>query len=156
MAKPNAFIKISGDLIDHIDVLKWIKDVCTTHSVVVCVGGGTQINATFEERGIALSKHGVLGRELSTFNDRQMARDILEENQARIQDLLDEHAISARVIIPVLDIGGVLCHVNGDTMAQTAYIGYDILYIATYIDRVGKKEKEFAHLPKVHIIGFEK
>jgi hypothetical protein len=156
MAKPNAFIKISGDLIDHADVLAWMKEMSTTHSVVVCVGGGTQINTAFEERGLTLSQHGPLGRELSTFKDRQMARDILEENQARIQDLLDEHAIPARVIIPVLDIGGVLCHVNGDTLAQTAYIGYDALYIATYTDRVEKKKKEFAHLPKVQIVGFEK
>ncbi|NTV22564.1 MAG: hypothetical protein HGB03_03325 [Candidatus Yonathbacteria bacterium] len=154
IAKKNAFVKVSGDVFILPAFLRWMKKLTHKYSVVVCIGGGTQINTALKEAGFTLTEHGPLGRELETFKERQIARDELERNQALFQDLLDTHRISARVIIPVLDIGGVLCHVNGDTMIQTAYLGYDILYVTTTMRRLIKKIVQFAHLRKVHTKGF--
>ena len=107
----------------------------------------------FEKRGIAQMPHGPLGRELETFEDRQAARDILEKNQVELQDLLAEKNISASVIIPVLDIGTVLCHINGDQFLQMAYLGYDRLFAVTTSDRLEKKKKQFADFPKIEVIA---
>jgi len=153
-AKKNAFVKVSGDVFVLPTFLRWLKKLTRNYSVVVCTGGGTQINTALKEAGFTLTEHGPLGRELKTFKERQIARDELERNQALFQDLLDMNHITVRLIIPVLDIDGVLCHVNGDTMIQTAYLGYDILFVTTIMNRTKKKKAQFAHLSKVHTRGF--
>ncbi|HBI25591.1 MAG: hypothetical protein UT41_C0001G0292 [Candidatus Wolfebacteria bacterium GW2011_GWC2_39_22] len=149
-----AFVKISGDLISREDVLDWIRVLTQDYFVVVCSGGGTQINKAFEERGIPVV-FGPLGREIERFEDRQFAREILEKNQAEIQDLLQAKQIQATVVIPVLDIGSVLCHVNGDVYVLAAYLGFDALYVLTLEDRVVKKTEEFKMYPKVTVVGFD-
>ncbi|MDO8424553.1 MAG: hypothetical protein Q7S70_01275 [bacterium] len=148
-----AFIKISGDLVSREDVLSWIKAVENDYFVVICSGGGAQINDEFSKRGIPI-KFGPLGREIENFEGRQIARDILEKNQVEIQDLLEARNIKATVVIPVLDIGSVLCHVNGDVYTKAAYLGFDKIYILTLSDRVEKKKEEFKDYPKVEVIGF--
>jgi acetylglutamate kinase len=122
--------------------------------VVICVGGGTQINEAFKKAGLDVGTHGPLGRETKSFRERQLARDILEENQARLQDRLAKERIVATVIIPVLDVGSVLCHVNGDQFVRTVYLGFDNLFIVTTPDRIEKKKLEFADLPKVQVMAF--
>ena len=149
-----AFVKISGDLISREDVLDWIRVLTQDYFVVVCSGGGTQINKAFEERGIPVV-FGPLGREIERFEDRQFAREILEKNQAEIQDLLQAKQIQATVVIPVLDIGSVRCHVNGDVYVLAAYLGFDALYVLTLEDRVVKKTEEFKMYPKVTVVGFD-
>ncbi|EKD24377.1 MAG: hypothetical protein ACD_81C00035G0001 [uncultured bacterium] len=149
-----AFVKISGDLISREDVLDWIRVLTQDYFVVVCSGGGTQINKAFEERGIPVV-FGPLGREIERFEDRQFAREILEKNQAEIQDLLQAKQIQATVVIPVLDIGSVLCHINGDVYVLAAYLGFDALYVLTLEDRVAKKTEEFKMYPKVTVVGFD-
>ena len=69
--------------------------------------------------------------------------------------MLAEKAIPASVVIPVLDIGTVLCPVNGDQFLQTAYLGFDRLFVVTTADRLKAKKKLFAHLQKVEIIAIE-
>jgi hypothetical protein len=83
-----------------------------------------------------------------------LARNILEQNQARVQDLLAKNGIKAVVIIPVLDIGSVLCHVNGDVYVLMAYLGFDDLYVVTYESRKADKEKAFKDLRRVSVVGF--
>lgn len=97
---------------------------------------------------------------------KQLARDILEKNQASIQDMLDERGVSARVIIPVLDIATVLCHVNGDIEILAAYNGFDRIFVLTLKNNVEKKKlwleklaDSFRHidsgkLHKIEVIGF--
>lgn len=150
-----AFVKVSGDLVTRKDVIRWLKNLAKDYFPVVCIGGGTQISAEFKKRGFPVT-FGPLGRETKTFHERQAARDILERNQAKIQDILAEQDISATVIVPILDIGSVLCHVNGDVFVRTAYLGFDRLFILTRKDRLAKKKKEFKNLPKIKVIGFPK
>ena len=165
MAKPNAFIKVSGNLLEESEVLEWLRELGNKYYVVVCIGGGEQINKAFRERGFEI-KFGPMGRVTQTLEERQLARDILENNQAIIQDMIDGKGISARVIIPVDDIASVLCHVNGDVKLLTAYNGYDKLFLLTSKDRVEKKrlwlEKvteifeiiEKGKLDKIEVVGF--
>jgi hypothetical protein len=51
-------------------------------------------------------------------------------------------------------IGDVECHINGDTMLLTSYVGFDRLYAITTENRVELKKKMFDGLPKIQIIGF--
>lgn len=152
MGRQSAFVKVSGDLCASDDFITFLRDLSKHFFVVVCVGGGSQINAGFAQKGTE-SVFGPLGREIFDFPLRQHARDILEGNQASLQDLLADECIPATVIIPVLDIGTVLCHINGDTFVETVYLGFDALYVVTTEDRVGAKQKRFQHLPKVVVVG---
>lgn len=152
--RKTALVKMTGDLADlRSDVLEWLRSLAQEYFVVICTGGGTQISRAFEENGHPFT-FGPLGREIGSFGGRQMARDILEQNQAEIQDKLAVEGITATVMIPVLDIGSVLCHVNGDTFVQTAYLGFDRLFILTLESRKAKKAAEFVRLPKVEVVGF--
>jgi hypothetical protein len=134
--------------------VEWISGLSQTAYVVVCVGGGTQINEEFAQRGFPVTEHGPLGRETETFEQRQIARDILEKNAAALEDLLSAKGIHVRVEIPVLNFGGVLCHVNGDLMVRAVYLGYDEVIILTTPDRYDEKRAAFAELPKVHVFCF--
>jgi len=151
--RKTALVKVSGDLVSRPDVIEWLRKLTATHYTVICVGGGSQINAEFERRRIKVD-FGPLGRRTKNFEERQLARNILEKNQAMIQDLLAENGITAVVVIPVLDIGSVLCHVNGDIYVRAAYLGFDDLYVLALESRKANKEKAFKELRRVQVIGF--
>jgi len=165
MVKPNAFVKISGNLIEEEGVIEWLREVSRRYSLVILIGGGEQINAAFRKRGFNI-KFGPLGRVTESLEERQLARDVLEKNQALIQDMIDKEEISARVVIPVRDIATVLCHVNGDVEVMAAYNGFDRIFLLTLKDKAEKKrlwvEKvaeifeviEKGKLDKIEVIGF--
>lgn len=154
MARKTALVKLTGDLAElRPDVLVWLRSLASEYFLVICTGGGTRISAELDARKMPF-KFGKLGRELETFGGRQLARDILELNQVEIQDRLAAEGISAIVIIPVLDIGSVLCHVNGDVFVQTAYLGFDKIYVLTLESRVEKKRKDFDGFDKIEVVGF--
>jgi acetylglutamate kinase len=136
------------------DVLRWIKELNQEYFIVVCVGGGTQINEAFAAAGLPVREFGPLGRETDNLKEKQLARDILEKNQAEIQDRLADLGIHASVVIPVIEVGTVLCHVNGDQFILAAYHGFDVLYVVTTKDRVEKKKSFFAPYKKIQVIGF--
>ncbi len=154
MGRKTALVKVSGDLCKRDDVVEWIRILAAEYFVVICVGGGTRINEEFKEAGIRVRKHGPLGRETQGFKERQIARDVLEENQEELQDLLASKGVTATVIIPVLEIGTVLCHINGDVFILTGYLGFDKICVLTYENRVKIKKREFAKYPKIEVIGF--
>jgi len=150
--RKNCLVKISGDALGN-KTLALVKKLNRDHFVVVCVGGGTQINEAFAMAGFLVEEFGPLGRETQIFAERQLARDILEKNQAIVQDELAIQGVYVSVIIPVLDIGTVLCHVNGDQFVLTAYHGFDVLYVVTKPERVEVKEKFFKPYQKIHVVG---
>lgn len=153
MSRKTALIKISGDLVGNDKVIEKIRKIAIESFTVIILGGGTQISEAFEQRGFAVD-FGPLGRNTETLEQRQLARDVLERNQAETQDLLAEKGIVATVIIPVLDIGSVLCHVNGDVFLLSAYLGFDKLYVFTLKERMEAKRKEFEKYPKIEVIGY--
>lgn len=154
MGRKSVFIKVSGDLFLSEDFLGGLMKITKDFFVVICVGGGTQINEAFKKNGHEIKKHSSLGREMNSFDEKQLARDVLEKNQAILQDILADKKIPATVIIPVIDVGSVLCHVNGDTFVRTIYLGFDQIYIATTKNRAEQKRKDFADLPRVKILIF--
>jgi acetylglutamate kinase len=151
---PNIFVKVSGDEYQNPKFLDWLKSLSERAWVVVCIGGGTQINAAFKAEGIE-PNFGPLGRETRSLYERQLARDVLERNQTTLQDALARYGIRVAVEVPVVYIGTVLCHVNGDQMVRTAYLGFSELYVVTIPDRLDKKRGEFADLEKVQVVAFE-
>lgn len=165
MPKPNAFVKISGNLLENAAVLEWLRELAKIYFVAICIGGGEQINEAFEKQGFPI-EFGLLGRETSSLEGRQLARDVLERNQASIQDQLDDVGVNARVIIPVTDIGSVLCHINGDVLFLAAYIGFDKLFMLTTEDKVKAKKlwleqiiaalkvNNKGELNKIEVVGF--
>ena len=154
MPRKNCLIKLSGDCLGNA-TLEWIRELSRAYFVVICVGGGTQIKEAFAKAGFPDSAYGPLGRETKSFAERQLARDVLEHNQATLQDRLAEENIPAVVVIPVLEIGNVLCHVNGDQFVLTAYLGFDAVYVVTLPEREAKKRKDFAPYPKIQVISLK-
>lgn len=152
MPRKTAFVKVSGDLIENEHVLDWLKTIAQEFFTVICVGGGTQISKVFKEKGFIID-FGPQGRITETFEQRKLARDVLEENQMCVQDILAENGIMATVIIPVLEITSVLNHINGDDFALLA-TGFDEVYIFTLKERVDKKTKQFENYPKITVKGF--
>ncbi len=165
MTKPNALVKISGNLIKNEEALKWLRLLSESNHVVVCPGGGEQINQAFEEKGFKV-KFGPLGRETNTLEEKQLARNILEKNQACVQDWLDEQGIHARVEIPFKNFATVSCLIKADIMVLAAYRGFDVIYILTtkekekekkaWLKRITKAltEKPGQKLDKIIIAGF--
>lgn len=154
-SRPTTFVKVSGDEYLNPQFKTWLREQCSMSWVVICVGGGTQINNEFRRRGIPVDQHPTpLGREIRPFEHRQLARDILEKNKMDLEDALDAEGIHATVIIPVLDLGSVLCHVNGDQMVRSAYVTFTKLFVVTTPNRAEKKKSEFKGLPKVEVIAF--
>ncbi len=154
MPRKTVFIKASGDQYLNPKFREWLKPFTENSFVCISPGAGTQTNEEFIRRGWPVKPHGPLGRETETFEQRQVSRDIAEGNQATLQDWLADEGIFAVVEKPFLEIGTVLCPVNGDQMVENAYIGYDELYVITTPDRLDEKIKAFEHLPKVTVLAF--
>lgn len=153
MSKKTALIKISGDLISKKKVLDKIREISKKYFTVVTVGGGTQINEAFEQKGFPI-KFGPLGRETNSLKEKQLALKILKKNQIKIQELFAKENIAATVIIPSMDVVSVSCPINGDIFMLAAYLGFDKLYIFTLQEREKKKIKEFEKYPKIKVVGF--
>ena len=149
-----ALIKVSGDLCRRSDVIEWIRRIAVEYFTVILVGGGTQINKAFEAAGFPVKKHGPLGRETESLKESQLAREVLEQNQEELQDLLASRGVMAAVVIPVLEIGSVLCHINGDIFILTAYLGFDKIYVLTYASRFKKKKQSLKKYPKIEVVSF--
>ena len=157
MLKKNCLVKISGDMISE-KVLLWIKKLSKNYSVVICVGGSSQINKAFKKVGFPVSKFGPFGREAKSLKEKKLAKDILEKNKIEVQNRLNLIGGRVKVVIPVFEIGNVLCHVNGDYFVLFAYLGFDILYVVTTPQRVAEKEeffKPYDTLHKIYVIGFK-
>ena len=149
------FIKVTGDLADdREDVLDFMEGKCRDGFTVICFGGGTRISDALDRNKIPNHFVPGVGREIDTFEGEQIARDELELNQRTMQDMLAARGVMATIVIPVWDIGTVLCHLNGDTLVEAAYHGFDELYVLTLEGREEKKRELFAHLPKVEIVVF--
>lgn len=122
--------------------------------LVICVGGGVQINNALVEAGIPLRKHGPLGREHQSERERVIAEEILARNVEKMKAFCVERKIGCKIIPPIIEIGGVQCHINGDQIILAAYLGYDQLFVLTTTDRVKKKESEFKQYSKIKVVGF--
>lgn len=145
------FVKVTGDLFLSDGLLSWVTALARENRVVVSIGGGTQINRHFAESGIAFEKHSRLGRA-TTPEGYQLALSVLRENQSQLQWQLKKRDVIADVVLPVINLAGEECHVDGDLMISNAYWGFDALYVVTTPDRKEAKQKIFEDMPKVTVI----
>lgn len=146
----NTLIKPSGDLIKNKRFFDFVKKRSRKSYVVVVTGGGKQINEVFKKAEYEI-KFGPAGRE-TDFQGRQLSRNILEKNQRLLQNEFVKEEINATIEIPIINIGGVLCPVNGDYYVIAVYNGFDEIYILTTPERVKEKEEKFVGYPKIKII----
>jgi hypothetical protein len=165
MKKLKEFIKISGNLLENEEVIARLRKSSKKYFVAVCTGGGEQINKAFKKRGFRI-RFGPLGRITSSAAEERLVEKTLKNNQATVHSLLSEKGIRVRVIIPLDDIAGVLCSVNGDIKLLSAYNGYDRLSLFTFKKNVAKKKlwlKKVAkvfraigkgELDKIKVVGF--
>ncbi|MCK4650402.1 hypothetical protein KAT36_04190 [Candidatus Pacearchaeota archaeon] len=146
----NILIKVSGDVIEKKEVLNFIRKKARENYVVVICGAGTKIGKVFDKKGCKI-KFNEHGRVTETFKERQIVRDVLEDEQRKLQDRLIGTGVS--VIIPIIKLGSVLCHINGDAYVKAGYLGFDEMYVFTLRDRIKGKEKIFNGFSKVKVIG---
>lgn len=146
----NVLIKASGDLVDNEVVFDFAREKAKNNYTVFICGAGTKIGKAFEERGYGV-KYNEHGRINETFEGRKIARDILENEQGRLQNKFIGTGVE--VEIPLINMGSVLCHLNGDAYVKAGYLGFDEIYVFTLKDRVDGKKKIFEDYSKVKIIG---
>ena len=146
----NVLIKVSGDVINSDEFFDFAVDKAKKNYVVVICGAGTKIGKVLEERGYN-TRFNEHGRVTKTFEERKIARDVLEYEQRKLQDKFLGKGVD--VEIPVIKLGSILCHINGDSYVKASYLGFDEIYVFTLGDRVGKKKNIFNGYPKVKIIG---
>ena len=150
---PKAFVKVTGDRLNEPLFHDWLATLTKTHKVIVCVGGGTQINEEFDARGLPVKKHPLLGRDTDTEGLR-VAHTVLKNNKARLCAALRARGAKADILLPIVYMADELCHVDADLMVLNAYWGFETLYVVTTPERVAQKREQFSSLPKVHILSF--
>ena len=168
--KPNALVIESGNLIERQEVLDWLKEKQGLYHLSLLVGAGEQSNQILTAAGYKI-KFCPLGRVTETVEERELCEGAAKKNQSIVQDLLDKNEITARVLIPFDMSDDVTVPINGDVAMFAKYLGYDITYRLTTLDRVEAKEElkrraalAFAplagengvdmELDKIHIKGF--
>ncbi len=146
----NILIKASGDVIDREEVLGFAKEKAKDNYTVLVCGAGTKIGEALKSQGYETSfdNHG---RVTESFEERKIARDVLDIEQRRLQDILIGTGVE--VESPLIKLGSVLCPINGDTYVKAGYLGFDEIYVFTLKDREKAKIKIFSDFEKVKIIG---
>lgn len=149
----NVLVKVSGDLFLNDSFIHLLNEFSQDSFLVVIVGGGTQINKAFKEKGYAV-QYNEHGRVTGSYEERRLSRRVLEDNQMLLLQKLQENNVSnVKIEIPFITLGSVLCPVNGDEMVKACYKGFDDIVIVTTDSRVSAKEKDFTNYPSVRIVG---
>ena len=146
----NILIKASGDVLNKHQFFDFAINKAKNNYVIVISGCGTNINKAFKKAGydICFDKHG---RVMRTWEERKIAREIIEKEEKDIQDKFIGKGVY--VIAPLLYAGPVLCPINADNLVKAYYLGFDEIYVFTLKKRIEDKQKIFADYPKVKVIG---
>jgi len=150
----NILIKASGDVTEKEDFFSYVNHKSQEGHVVVISGGGTKISAALKTAGFKIIFDDKNRRVTKTLREKQIARDVLELEQARLQDEFQKRRVSVEVIIPMHEYGSVLVPINGDDMLKDGELGFDKMYVLTTSDRVEGKIVEFADY-SIEVIGVE-
>jgi acetylglutamate kinase len=147
---PNVLIKVSGDVDDSQKFFDFVVAKAKTSHVVVISGGGTKINQALKAAGFEIKFDDKHGRITDTWEERKIARDVLEQTQKELQDKFVGQGVT--VMAPILYPGTVLCHINGDNLVKAFYLGFCEIYAFTLKDRIKKKKTFFKKWPKVQVV----
>ncbi len=147
----NILVKASGDVVENNYFKKFVTSLAKKSFVVVVVGGGAEISEKLSEAGYKVIFDDIHGRITESWEERKIAREVLEKNAKILQDFFIGKGVF--VIPSIIDAAGVTCHINGDNYIKSAYLGFDKLFVFTLKNRVKKKEQIFQDYPKVEVIS---
>ncbi len=146
----NVLVKVSGDVKNKQKFKDFVIKLAKKAFVVIVVGGGTEISEKLTDAGYKIIFDDKHGRVTETWEERKIAREVLEKNAKKMQDDFVGKGI---IVTPsIIDIAGVTCHINGDNYIKAAYLGFDELYVFTLKDRKDAKKEIFKNYEKVKII----
>jgi acetylglutamate kinase len=124
-------VKVSGSLVEDERFYDWLSLVSSSfNKLFVLCGGGESITKILKEREIPY-EFGPQGREIKSIEGKRLAQQVLEEERNLVESKLEERGIDATVFIPVVEIGGKIFHINGDSYAIAMYPNFDKIYIVT-------------------------
>ena len=147
----DTLVKVSGSLVSDEDFYKWLLPISkqTDNLFIVC-GGGAAISSVLEKVGIPYI-FGPAGREIGSESGIIIARDVLEASRNRVHRELQHRGIRARVYIPVVYMGGKICHLNGDDYVVALYPNFDQIYVVTRSERKKRFPKECGRIKVVKL-----
>lgn len=148
----NILVKGSGDVTDNQEFFDFAVEKAINNQVLVICGGGTKINLALESEGYKVKFDELGCRITETWKERIIMRNVLEEEEKRLQDKFVGKGVTVEAPI-IYSSNKVLCPINGDDLAWAYRIGYDEIYIFTTKDRVEAKKKKFRKILKAKIIG---
>ena len=147
----NVLIKGSGDVTDSQKFFDFAVEKALNNYVLVICGGGTKISLALESAGYTIEFDELGSRITKTWEERIIMRNVLENEEKRLQD----EFVGKGIVVesPILYGGKVLCPINGDDLVWAYRIGYDEIYVFTTMDRVEEKKHKFHDIPKVKVAG---
>ena len=150
--KPNCriLVKVSGDLVHNEDFFEWLKSFSTADSdITVLCGGGTAITEELEANDVPF-EFGPAGRKILTERGINLAYEVLQRQREQFENELKNKRIEAKVAMPVIYIGDMICHVNGDWYIRAVYPNFDKIYVATLTGR----SKSFDGFERIEVVSF--
>lgn len=142
-------VKVSGTLIKDERFYNWLLSILSpVNNLFVLCGGGDSITEALKKENIPY-EFRPQGREINSTRGKHLAKQILEEEKIFVERKLQEKGINVCVFIPVVEIGGKIYHINGDSYAIALYPNFDKIYIVTLKER----KKSFPeNLNKIEVV----
>ena len=147
----NILIKSSGDVAESRRFISFVRRKARNNYVVVVCGGGTKISEAFQKAGHPIRFDEIHGRITETWEERKLARDILEQEEQNLQDAFVGRGVV--VMAPIIYAGSVLYHINGDNLVKLLAPSFDEAYVFTTTNRRDKKVEQYRDYPKIQVIG---
>ena len=149
----NILIKASGDVVDNTKFQQFCKDQATKTQgqIVIICGSGKQINSNLQKRWYSIHYNDTGERIISCDIQEQIVRDTLKATTGHVEQIFKWYS-NISVQWSWLEIAGVYCHINADTLVITYYLGFQDIYVFTFPWNKENKQKHFAKYPKVQII----
>lgn len=147
----NILVKASGDLATDQRFYNWLSSIAEiADDLLLLIGGGNVITKILERERIPF-KFGPGGREILLKKGRHLAQTALEKQKSIVMLWLRNAGIKAAVSIPVLEIEGYVCHIDGDILATALYPNFDKIFIVTLRGREKSFPKEFTKIEVVYL-----
>ncbi|MDO8601137.1 MAG: hypothetical protein Q7R46_00475 [bacterium] len=142
-------VKVSGSLIEDERFYHWLLTIFNlADNLFILCGGGDSITEALKSEKIPY-EFGPQGREIHSLRGKYLAKQALKEEEVFVRNKLQEKGISARIFLPMRDIGDKICHINGDIYAIALYPNFDKVYIVTL---KGRKKSFPEYLNKIEIV----
>ena len=147
----NILVKASGDLATDQRFYDWLSSIAEiADDLLLLIGGGNVITEILERERIHF-KFGPGGREILLRKGRHLAKTVLDKPKSIVMLWLRNAGIKATVFIPVIEINGYVCHINGDALATILYPNFDKIFVVTLRGREKSFPKEFTKIEVVHL-----